>query len=421
MQKIKNKFIILIILILISIIWYLVFNSYLNKNKLNYSYVTLIEWNALLNESNLELDIKELLNIWDFLETKWKDSKAIIEWWDGSLTRLWWNTSLKIEEMYVSSDVSKLNIAFELFNWKTWSNVISFLWEDSYFKEYFNDNVAAARWTIFNVDLENDYIYVSEHNINYTDNKWNKILIKEKTPFDINNSVIIKLESFIRNIKDKDFEKFNLNKDNEFFNLLKEDIKKNLWNLLKIEDIDLVYNLNNDQKEELYNKLLSDYQKIHFIKPDEKDLFEHKIDLKNKLIILAWDENKQRLVENTLYDFNNVIKMKEYENIEDIIFILNKNKELLDKINLNNYIQFPSFIPEDLKNIFEKNILDIRDIFWDNIGKIKNIDLNTIKGNIKNINNNAQDSIHEWLNQTKKVHDNAKGFIQGLLDSLFNK
>ena len=125
MTKIKNKFIIFIILIIIWIIWFWIFSSFYNKNVDRDSYVILLNWKAVLNNNILSLDEKEKLSIWDTIRTIWEDALAILEWWDWSVTRLWWDTSIEINELFVSNDLWKLNISFELINWKTWSNVIS--------------------------------------------------------------------------------------------------------------------------------------------------------------------------------------------------------------------------------------------------------------------------------------------------------
>jgi len=128
MQKIKNKFIIFIILIIVSIVWFWIINSFSDKKINRDSYVLLINWNATLNSVPLKKETRKLLTVWDTVRTIWNSALAVLEWWDGSVTRLWWNSSVKIDDLYLSDNLDTINISFELLKWKSWSTVISFLW-----------------------------------------------------------------------------------------------------------------------------------------------------------------------------------------------------------------------------------------------------------------------------------------------------
>ncbi len=185
MFKIKNKFIIFFIFIFLWIVLTSIITAFLNKKNNTDSYVVLIKWSATLNSELLKVDSKEKLSIWDTVRTIWENALAVLEWWDGSVTRIWWNSSVKVEELYVSSDIWTINIGFKLLSWKSWSNVVSFLWEDSYFKEYFRDSEAAARGTVFSLDLNNNYLQVIDHRV--TINTLEKsVIIDENKPFNIN-------------------------------------------------------------------------------------------------------------------------------------------------------------------------------------------------------------------------------------------
>ena len=100
MQKNKNKFIYFIIILIVIIIWIWISISLFFKSVDRNSYLELVSWEWLLNDKVLQIWKKEKLSKEDIIETKTKDSLAIIEWWDWSITRLWWNTKVKIENQY---------------------------------------------------------------------------------------------------------------------------------------------------------------------------------------------------------------------------------------------------------------------------------------------------------------------------------
>lgn len=372
MIKIKNKFIIFIILLFVSIIWYLWISSYFQEKVDRSSYATLIEGNAIINNKPLKLDFKTKLLDLDNIRTIWANSIVIIEWWEWSVTRLWGNSEIFIKETFVNDDLSKINIWFELLSWKTWSNVISFLWEWSYFKEYFRDTEAAVRWTIFDLNLDSEYIYVTSHKVDLKNSSWENYVITENNPFSLNTFSFIDLEKFIKDIKDKSWESLNKTLDSQLFQKLRDNAYIDLENLMVSSQIDVDSVLNNiEEKKELYNKVLYNYQKINFVKSDSPELFQRKLELKETLYILASKENKENIIKNTLYDLSDVLKNDNYSFNDEIINILAKDYGLILDITVQNYIwniNLPTYIEESLKekydtlyNIFnpEENIVDL--------------------------------------------------------------
>lgn len=408
MLKIKNKFIIFIIIVILSIILFWLINSYLSKNKDKDSNVLLISWNALLNNKILELNKAEKLSIWDTVKTIWENALAILEWWDGSMTRIWWNSTVKIENLYVSSDKTTINIWFELLNWKSWSNVISFLWEDSYFKESFRDNSAAVRWTIFNLDLTNDYLYVIDHKVELTTSSWDTIILKEKEPFNLKNFSIIALEKYLTEFKDKTWESLNSKIDSEYLESLKLEISENINKLWKF-NLSNIDSLTIEEKNDLYNEVLNEYQNLNFISPEDKELFELKIDLKQKLFELANEENKTILAKNLLYDLENIIDTKEFWNIDSVLNIISENKWSFSKLMFDNIS-----IPSNLNDIININFNNLIDFFWnntnklnlnvinDNVNKIKDVDLGWIEDSVNNV---IHENLDNWLDNVKNLFD----------------
>lgn len=374
-KNIKNKFILWVIFLIIMIIWFQIVES--NKIDRN-SYVTLVEWIWYLytTEKQIELqkNLRERLNTWDIVKTNWDDSLAVIEWWDGSITRLWANSELKVRESYVSDNLNQIQISFDLEKWKTWSNVVNFMWEDSYFKEYYVDMEAAVRWTIFEVNLENNYIYVDKHEITVKKDNWDTLVIPEKKPFDLKTFSFISLQKFLRDSQDIIWSDLNKRLDKDFFINLKsklgelQEVKNNLVDITKwveaikwFENADLaslqdsLSSLNEKTKTELYSNILEKYQWLNFVSINETWLYEEKLKLKKLLVALSWEDDQKSLIRTTLYDLKeiNVESSESSESLKSTLNFLNDNKEILKQLDLNilDYLNF-DFLPEELKNQF---------------------------------------------------------------------
>lgn len=395
MLKIKNKFIIFIILIIIWIVISIFISSYLDKNNSFDSHVVLVSWDAELNKTPLILKQKSKLNIWDKVKTIWNDSLAVLEWWDGSVTRLGWNTSVEISELHISNDLSKINIKFSLLSGKSWTNLVSFFWEWSYFKEYFRDSEAAVRWTVFNVDLDNDYLYVTDHKVDLTTSSWELIEVNEKQPLDLKTFSFMDLHEFIQKFKDKTFEQINIQLDNDLLVILRKRLASDLVNIKKLNEIDLNDALWDElKKTELYNKMLSDYQKLNFIKPDDAELFKVKLELKDKLLQLSTPENKTKLINSTLNDFKEMIDSKKYENVDQLLQMLSTNKESLINFDLNDYLK-DRVVPEEIKSKITSKFADLKDFFQSSFDNIKNTNLGI--EDIKIIEEKADTKVKEIL------------------------
>ena len=396
MLKIKNKFIIFIITTIFVIVITLL-NKSLNENKKDLdSYVVLIEWQAQLNNDYLNIQKKYKLSVWDTIKTIWNKALAVLEWWDGSVTRLWWNTSLKINELLVKKDLSKININFKLLNWRTWSNVVSFFWQWSYFRENFRDYAAAIRWTTFDIDLDKDYLYVTNHKVDLVTGSWNLIEVNQHSPINLKNLSLISLQDFIKSFKDNSWNQLNQNFDNELLKTMKIRLNKDIENIAKYKNLDLKNVLTDEiKKQELYNTLLTQYQKLNFTKPSDWELFKLKLDIKSSLLQLSDDpSNKEILVNSTMYDFKDILDSKNYENLDQLLLILSRNKDSLKNLNLNYYFK-DSVIPSVIKNKIIDNFSELKDFFTSNFNTFNKIDV-TIE-DVTNIKEKADWLIHQWL------------------------
>jgi len=355
-EKLKNKFILIIFLAILSVLGI----QYFLKPKIDTNtYVVLVKWEVNINENILKKEERQKLEIWNIIVTK-KDSACVIEWWDWSLTRLWENSKVEIQELNVEKDLSKINLQFKLINWKTWSNVVSYLWEESYFKQNFEDIEAAVRWTVFDVNLDKDYVYVANHEVAVKKGNKTKI-VSENSAFSISQFSFIKIEEFIKNIVDKKWLEENAKLDNKFLNNLKKDLSKKI----DLENIDKILDNNKTYKE-----LLSKYQKLNFISASDSELFEIKNKIKKELINIAPESEKQNLIKYSIYD-------------------------LKDALNLDT---IDSKTKETIKNITKlvwNNSWDLENILWEKYSEFENI---LDKLDIKNTANKIKDNAIKWAN-----------------------
>ena len=429
MKKIKNKFILFILLLIFLVIW----TQLLIKNTISYndtnSYVVLLKWTWFINDIDLDIDNRNKLEVWDIIKTNWSWSLAIIEWWDWSITRLWWDTVIEINEIDIEKDLTKINIIFQLVSWKTWSNVVSFLWEDSYFKEYFNDIEAGVRWTVFSVDLEKDYIYSVDHDVKLKTKDNKEFIVWSWEAFSIKTFSLLDIKVFFSKIADKWWQDLNQKLDISFLKWLNDDLKfqleknnpisfllsifskkyKVLYNVKKYENIykvrDLINELSIEDKNFVYNKVLSDYQKLNFVENNDKHFFPKKIFLKRVLLYLAKKKDEELLVNSTFNDFKNIIASWDSLWLNDVMNTLDEYKDTFDALDLNLSKYFDSIkIPDSLKDSLEENLDLLKWAFWEKIIKAK-FDFANIKDTFNNLKDSAEWKIQDGLNS---IYDKIK-------------
>lgn len=433
MKKIKNKFILFIVLCLSTISAVLIFSS---GEKTLESRVVLKQWTAMIisntwNEKMLEVDQWELLKLHDTIKTTSQDALAIVKWWDGSITRLWGVSELRVDENYISSDKTKINIKFELIAWKSWSNVLNYIWEDSSFIQTFNDHEAAVRGTVFDVNLDNDYIFVSNHGVEITQPDNKKVLLDENKALIISQWKIITLLEFIKNFKDTTWSNINKNLDK----IRLEDLQAAMIDTLEagvgfIEYKNITQNnsiaeyirwLPEDKKVEKFKELLSEYQNIHFANAKTPELMDIKLEIKSALLQLWNTQQRESLLESTLYDVDEVFQTKDPLQFKKVIEIFSDNSDIVDRLNLSipDILRFERL--SDEFNLVIHSQLDIMKETFVNLD-FKQLPAFTPEM-LKNLQNSADEKIHNFLD-THVDKDAIKDFADSALDSfnwLFNK
>lgn len=321
---------------------------------------------------------------------------------------------IKINELYVHDDLLQINLSFELLSWKSWSNVLNFLWAESYFKQSFRDLEAWVRWTVFNVDLENEYISVLEHKISLI---WDDInvLIEEEHPFSLETLSFLNLQEFIQKFKDYDFESHNLKLDEELLQSLREQIYDDLDKYL-LPQLEKIWELTWTSREDVYNELLSIYQRFNFVSSDDWELFGKKMEIKEQLIELASWDDKEDLVKSTLIDFVDTLKSNNYVELDKIISILSNNITELNDINFDFENLFKNLITkEELEELLIKNFDSIKLVLGD---KFDNVVWELDLGKINQLYNNSKDLYNN--SQVKETINEQVGFMKQFLEWLFN-
>ena len=429
MKKPKNKFILAVIWIIALIIVSQVYIAFSNTNTDTNSYVTLVEGKGTLNESFLETEKKYLLSVGDTIRVIWDSSLAVISWGDGSLTRLGGNTKIIIDKNEISRDYSTINISFQLIAGKTWSNIVSFIGKDSSFTQSFQGIEAGVRGTIFDVDLEKEYIHVSDHQVELTLESWEEIVITEGSAFDISSFSLIEIEKFLRDIQDATWAELNERFDAAYLGMLKQALgqslkesnpltyilpllssKQQLLHALARADNyseiqELLDTIPNQDRQETYTAVMTKYQNINFVKARDYEFYKRKIFYKKALIALWESQDTEILVRSSVYDLQDIFDAGNVEAAKETLSFLGQHRDILPEIDSSFLGEWFKNLPTKAREEFQASlsgfewILDID--FW----SVTNIDL----GDLKNSATESLQSIDQGVQ--KFIGDKAENLI----------
>lgn len=264
------------------------------------------------------------------------DSTATVFWPDGSITRLGEKSSIRIHEMKAKTANEDIRIDFSLESGKSWSNVVKYMFGDSYFHERFNNDtsLAAVRGTVFELNLDRKYIHTIDHGVSIEDMNTHtgSLLIVAGGIFDTNtrqaliqdkidtvwnqansNADIIYLNDRMTRLRQEITNKFGhtnyltavlqkigLIQSSPIETLLDGDNAK--WNTLKDQIIQ-----SSDSK-----KIMDIYQEFYGFQNTEK-LIDTKMKLRDLIIETAPESEKKTFLtdfaRSTLYDSWNAIKI----------------------------------------------------------------------------------------------------------------
>lgn len=375
----SNKIIIFIIALFVTIIYLVVsnfqsnnINSSLTDNKSTIPYLLVTRWSALIKRDTvitLKQNEKSDLIANDKIRT-FNESNATIFWPDWSITRLWSMTSIEINELEASENLSNVKIKFNIEQWKTWSNIIKFINTDSYFVETydFGNYAATVRWTVFEMNLENNYLHAVSHDIDVIDTKTQESFnIPEwlaRNLFDL-NSLVPEI------IFDKQWINENLEFDKQYIQELTNKWKEKISNAFK--------------NQTLWTKIIAWFKKIFGMKSDY-------IVQNITLSILEWKEIAYKSISSELPTLSTkekfILNQKLLGLYNNVSFQSNTSRFTLQKSEVRDMI-IASTDPKSKDNLKEKflklNIYDYLELKQEltDLAVEKPTDiLNKLEGNI---------------------------------------
>lgn len=443
----KNKITIFISVLILSI-WYLIYSNF-EANKIKTSvleyesinpYILVTEWTTIIRRSwenkilKIQQKEKKDIKLNDKIRTL-DNSSATIFWPDGSITRLWNKTSITINEIKYSKDLSVYKINFNLENWKTWSNIVKFLTDDSYFTETYEDwNYAAtARWTVFEINLDDNYINAYSHDISLVNNSKNATYnIKQWEVVEA-----LKPDNIVWDfVVDKEWEEKNINQDksyldsllNKWENKVKQAnnsqtiwtkavsyIKFKTWinkddylisEIINSEDTwltDELKKLEEIKSSNLNKDILNIYKQVHAL-PNSQRVANYKSNLRNLIVKTTkkWEqlsELKKKFLKLNIYDYVDLAKNSTISSVSDI---KNNIDEYLNEMQdawkmqelLSSFSQDVLWVFWDWFEWIKQEISEI--IEWMNNSSINQKIKNSIIENKENLKWKAQDFINNF-------------------------
>lgn len=345
----------------------------------------------------IEENKQEPILIGDKIKTL--DSTATVFWPDGSITRLGEKSSIKIHEMRAKTANEDIQVDFSLESGKSWSNVIKYMFEDSYFHERFNNDtaLAAVRWTVFEVNLDRRYIHTVDHAVSIEDiwSHTGSTFIVAGGVFDTDTRKVL-----IKNTIDEVWNQANNDADIMYLNERMETLKKEILgytgqeNYMEIflqkiglreanSSLEVLLTGNETKWIQFENemrvkgnskKLMNIYQEFYGLGNTEK-LISTKMKLRDLIIETAPEDKKQMFLDDfarsTLYDSWNALKigtgsvewlqkkleeyMRQGANKELINTLENASKQE-DIQNLNSTFEIAKEVI--MENIGKRNLLE---------------------------------------------------------------
>lgn len=386
MKNLKNKFIFFVIFLIALVIGVQVFFG-TGKWRDTNSYFTLLEGMGYINEQQIDINKKNTLTAWDRIETK-EESFWVIEWGDGSVTRISGNSIVVVKEAQVSVDNSSIQIAFELISGKSWSKITSFLWESSYFHQYIDNLEAWVRGTTFEVNKDAGYISVVDHSVTLKDTTWKTAQINENQAFSLSTFSLIEIQKFLQEIQDTTWQEINQKLDNEIINKLKQTyhsindgtiydtllgyfLPKN--QIVTMAEQKLPYNdvktvvdgLSVEEKNLAYTQIKQMYQTVHFASSNDIEEFKDKIYLRKLLLLLSQSDAEQSaIIQSSVYDVQDMVENKNYTHLVEVLGDIQSKQDILKTLNFDFSTLFDTWVlPTDVIESISSSLGDIWGLF----------------------------------------------------------
>lgn len=422
MKKPKNKFILWVICVILLIVWSQAYKAYSHNSIDTNSYMTLMKWEGVLNQLPLEIQKKYTLSTGDKIEILGDSSFWVVQWWDGSLTRLWWNTKIVVEQNNISRDYTKINISFDLIAGKTWSHVISFIGKDSSFTQRFEWIEAWVRGTVFDVDLTKEFIHVSDHQVSLTSQDGREIIVSDGEVLNYSSFSFIEISEFISSLEDSAWKRLNSELDTSYLWELKDSLESSLkthssYMLFVLDFIspkyrvihelntadtyetieELLSKLSEIEKSSMYTSILSQYQSLNFITAKDYEFYKRKLFYKKALLELATSADKRPLLESTAHDVEDIVDSGTLDALWETLWVFSWYEDMIPEIDIKNILDDINILPEDLQWELKTSFRELENMFQATIA----ID-----------SQESLDAIDSWIQNF--LEDNVGGLINAL-------
>lgn len=390
--------------------------SMIDYNKVN-PYILVTDWNAIIKRDKIIKISKwqrENLFKWDKIRTLSKTT-ATLFWPDWSITRLWERSSINITDLNLNKDTTS-NIKFDIGSWKSWSNIVRYMDNSTFTETYDNERLAATvRWTIFEINVDRDYVHSVNHSVVINDVANNK-------DYEVPEWKIRKSTWTLDFLTDKSlenaWENWNKKEDVIYINSLLIEWRKKIdstvkdlklkesindlidWKTQDIWWIKAVLNnsLNDNSKKELNKFFLNLYQNINNI-PNNSWTIQLKANLRDEIINSSNDKDRPRYI-------NDFLRLNLFDYIDSINNNFSDSQNVL-KNYINTYAQKnldKQYLRSVLKSIPEDKLKQINDIFENINSPVKNI-INELQ------NPELKEKADEDVNTLKKKALDTKNII----------
>jgi hypothetical protein len=212
--------------------------------------------------------------------------------------------------------------------------------------------------------------------------------IEENKPFNLKTFSFIDLVEFIKSFKDSTFEKINTAMDSELYAKLVKELQTQIDNLRKLNDTS-------------YDYLLERYQELHFVGSENKELYDLRITLKQKLIQVAPKEEEKQWLNSLVNDLRHTLKIQNYDVAKNVLNVLIENKNTLTG-------EMQNTINGAIEGINNSSLLNEFQKAWDSAAKF------FIQNSINFANSVKNDSFFQSLFRTLKEN------FKALFPYLFN-
>lgn len=247
---------------------------------------------------------------------------------------------------------------------------------------------AGIRGTVFDIDLEKDFISVTDHQVILTDTKGQTLLVEEGKPVRISSLTLIEIQEFLSQLQDISWTKLNQEYDAVYFESLKQQLQNSLikktrllflldwispkyrilYELDTVTDYTsielLLEKIPEEKTREVYDAVFSRYQDFNFVGANDYEFYKRKVFYKKALLTLSPSATeKQQLIRLTAYDLENILQSPTQLGMTETLEVLLEHKDILQKIDTTFLEKSFDLLPQDLLQRFQGSFGDIQNLF----------------------------------------------------------